>query len=163
VNIWDEDWADPSPGTLRQLSCDPKKLERTLSLIPDRATQEKAATFETQNDVKAYLKTHMSKLEGLRLVRSEYPTLSGPFDFLCRDTKKVPVVVEVAAGLNGDTGEIGDLMKYIGAYGRKSRARRIRGILVAKQFSRDAREAARAKKELALFTCKLIPTFQRMR
>jgi hypothetical protein len=149
------------PGTLRELSCNVKKLERTLGLIPDRATQEKAATFETQNDVKEYLKKHMRKLAGLRLVRSEFPTPRGPFDFLCRDKDNVPVVVEIADGLEGDTTEIGELLKYKGAYSRKARARKVRGILVARQFNRDAREAARATRDVTLYTCELIPTFRR--
>jgi len=75
----------------------------------------------------------------------------------------VPVVVEVADGLKGDTKEIGELLKYKGAYSRKKRAKKVRGILVASQFTKDAREAARTVRDVTLYACKLIPRFQRTR
>lgn len=82
-------------------------------------------------------------LDGLRMVRREYPTDIGPVDLLCRDAEGRAVAVEIKRC--GEIDGVEQLARYIERLDLDGRLRPVRGILAARQIRPQARVLARAR------------------
>ena len=79
-------------------------------------------------------------LDGLRLVRREYPTDIGPVDLLCRDAQGEAVAIEVKR--RGEIDGVEQLTRYLDFLNRDPMLRPVRGIFVAQEIKPQARVLA---------------------
>ena len=79
-------------------------------------------------------------LDGLRLVRREYPTDIGPVDLLCRDAKGEAVAIEVKR--RGEIDGVEQLTRYLEFLNRDPLLRPVRGMFVAQEIRPQARVLA---------------------
>ena len=76
-------------------------------------------------------------LDGLRLVRREYPTDIGPVDLLCRDARGETVAIEVKR--RGEIDGVEQLTRYLEFLNRDPLLRPVRGVFVAQEIRPQAR------------------------
>ena len=81
-----------------------------------------------------------SILDGLRLVRREYPTDIGPVDLLCRDARGETVAIEVKR--RGEIDGVEQLTRYLEFLNRDPLLRPVRGVFVAQEIRPQARVLA---------------------
>ena len=95
------------------------------------------------------VETHLQKLlaadptailDGLRLVRREYPTDIGPVDLLCRDARGETVAIEVKR--RGEIDGVEQLTRYLEFLNRDPLLRPVRGVFVAQEIRPQARVLA---------------------
>ena len=79
-------------------------------------------------------------LNGLRLVRREYPTDIGPVDLLCRDARGETVAIEVKR--RGEIDGVEQLTRYLEFLNRDPLLRPVRGVFVAQEIRPQARVLA---------------------
>ncbi|MBI03631.1 MAG: endonuclease [Acidimicrobiaceae bacterium] len=79
-------------------------------------------------------------LDGLRLVRREYPTDIGPVDLLCRDAQSEAVAIEVKR--RGEIDGVEQLTRYLEFLNRDPLLRPVRGMFVAQEIRPQARVLA---------------------
>ena len=79
-------------------------------------------------------------LDGLRLVRREYPTDIGPVDLLCRDAQGEAVAIEVKR--RGEIDGVEQLTRYLEFLNRDPLLRPVRGVFVAQEIRPQARVLA---------------------
>jgi len=79
-------------------------------------------------------------LDGLRLVRREYPTDIGPVDLLCRDARGETVAIEVKR--RGEIDGVEQLTRYLEFLHRDPLLRPVRGVFVAQEIRPQARVLA---------------------
>ena len=82
-------------------------------------------------------------LEGLTLVRREYPTDIGPVDLLCRDARGGVVAVEIKR--RGEIDGVEQLARYVERLDLDGRLRPVRGLLAAQQIKPQAQVVASAR------------------
>jgi RecB family endonuclease NucS len=82
-------------------------------------------------------------VEGLRLIRREYPTDIGPVDLLCRDATGQVVAVEIKR--RGELDGVEQLSRYLERLDRDGRLRPVRGLLAAQLIKPQARVLAEAR------------------
>ena len=79
-------------------------------------------------------------LDGLRLVRREYPTDIGPVDLLCRNARGETVAIEVKR--RGEIDGVEQLTRYLEFLNRDPLLRPVRGVFVAQEIRPQARVLA---------------------
>ena len=79
-------------------------------------------------------------LDGLRLVRREYPTDIGPVDLLCRGARGETVAIEVKR--RGEIDGVEQLTRYLEFLNRDPLLRPVRGVFVAQEIRPQARVLA---------------------
>ena len=79
-------------------------------------------------------------LDGLRLVRREYPTDIGPVDLLCRDARGETVAIEVKR--RGEIDGVEQLTRYLEFLNRDPLLRPVQGVFVAQEIRPQARVLA---------------------
>ena len=79
-------------------------------------------------------------LDGLRLVRREYPTAIGPVDLLCRDARGETVAIEVKR--RGEIDGVEQLTRYLEFLNRDPLLRPVQGVFVAQEIRPQARVLA---------------------
>ena len=79
-------------------------------------------------------------LDGLRLVRREYPTDIGPVDLLCRNARGETVAIEVKR--RGEIDGVEQLTRYLEFLNRAPLLRPVRGVFVAQEIRPQARVLA---------------------
>ena len=79
-------------------------------------------------------------LDGLRLVRREYPTDIGPVDLLCRDARGETVAIEVKR--RGEIDGVEQLTRYLEFLNRDPLLRPVRGVFAAQEIRPQARVLA---------------------
>ena len=79
-------------------------------------------------------------LDGLRLVRREYPTDIGPVDLLCRGARGETVAIEVKR--RGEIDGVEQLTRYLEFLNRDPLLRPVRGVCVAQEIRPQARVLA---------------------
>lgn len=106
-----------------------------------------------ERDMQAALRRNISQLGGtLSIVDdgSERSVHSGLIDITCIDSvDEALVVVELKAG-KADSRAIGQVLGYMGDLAEEEEGRRVRGILVAHEFDKRSRSAARVVPTLHL-------------
>ena len=79
-------------------------------------------------------------LDGLRLVRREYPTDIGPVDLLCRNARGETLAIEVKR--RGEIDGVEQLTRYLEFLNRDPLLRPVRGVFVAQEIRPQARVLA---------------------
>ena len=79
-------------------------------------------------------------LDGLRLVRREYPTDIGPVDLICRGARGETVAIEVKR--RGEIDGVEQLTRYLEFLNRDPLLRPVRGVFVAQEIRPQARVLA---------------------
>jgi endonuclease len=79
-------------------------------------------------------------VDGLTLVRREFPTAIGPVDLMCRDAAGVAVAVEVKR--RGDIDGVEQLTRYLELLNRDPQLRPVRGIFAAQEIKPQAKVLA---------------------
>ncbi len=82
-------------------------------------------------------------VEGLRLIRREYPTDIGPVDLLCRDAEGRAVAVEIKR--RGEIDGVEQLARYVERLDLDGRLRPVRGLLAAQQIKPQAQVMAASR------------------
>ncbi len=106
----------------------------------DRALQKDGVEAHLQELLAAHPE---ALVEGLRLVRREYPTDIGPVDLLCRDTEGRVVAVEIKR--RGEIDGVEQLSRYLERLDLDGRIRPVRGIFAAQQIKRQAQVLAASR------------------
>lgn len=108
----------------------------------------KKREYRTERDLKAALCKNIERLEvGLKIaddgkerqVRFGGKAEPGRIDITCQDTNGTTVVIELKRGKAG-RGAVGQILSYMGAL--MLTEKRVRGILVAREFSPQGKAAA---------------------
>jgi RecB family endonuclease NucS len=82
-------------------------------------------------------------VDGLRLIRREYPTDIGPVDLLCRDAAGNVVAVEIKR--HGEIDGVEQLARYVERLDLDGRLRPVQGILAAQRIKPQARVLAASR------------------
>ncbi|OQP87178.1 hypothetical protein BTR14_07070 [Rhizobium rhizosphaerae] len=120
------------------------------ALADDLAPERQRLALE--RDMQAALRRNIALLEpGLEIIDdgAERGVPSGFIDILCIDSQKRTVVIELKAGTT-DARVIGQTLGYMGDLLQEEEAAQVRGIIVAHEFDKRTRAAARAVANLAL-------------
>lgn len=113
------------------------KVKKAISSIPSQETVTKALEIHDENEIKEYMEKHMSEVEkGLTLVGREFQTSTGPMDFLARDKDGTSTVIEVK--MKADDHTVTQLRRYMRSHKNDSGKPKVRGIVVAEEFSKTA-------------------------
>lgn len=102
--------------------------------------------------MQAALRQAIERLEaGLEIIDDgiECSVDSGRIDITARDPSGAIVVIELKAGTAGRDA-VGQILSYMGDVSVEEGATRVRGVLVASDFDKRARSAARMAPDLAL-------------
>jgi len=122
----------------------------TLQSIIDELTRQK---LSLERDMQAALRLRIGQLSNtLSIVDdgAERTVDSGFIDITCVDSKDdALVVVELKAG-KADSRAIGQILGYMGDLAEEEEGRVVRGILVAHEFDKRSRSAARVVSTLSL-------------
>ncbi|MGB3279646.1 MAG: endonuclease NucS domain-containing protein [Pseudorhodobacter sp.] len=116
-----------------------------------------------ERDMQAALRRDIASLElGLRIIDEgmERGVASGFIDILCEDDLGVTVVIELKAGTT-DARVIGQVLGYMGDLLEDEPDQRIRGIIVAHDFDKRTRAAAKAVPNLGLASYSIQFSFQK--
>lgn len=81
-----------------------------------------------------------SLLDGMTLVRREYPTAIGPVDLLCRDADGLTIAVEIKR--RGEIDGVEQLTRYLDLLNRDPLLSPVRGIFAAQEIKPQARVLA---------------------
>ncbi|MCK9506479.1 MAG: endonuclease NucS [Porticoccaceae bacterium] len=109
--------------------------------------------FTLERDMQAALRHNISLLDSkLRIIDdgAERAVDSGLIDITCEDSEGI-VVIELKAG-KADSRAIGQILGYMGDLQEEESTKQVRGILIAHDFDRRAKAAARVVPTLKLMT-----------
>ena len=114
-------------------------------VLSDEAHEMGLDTGLQKDGVEAHLQKLLAAdptaiLDGLRLVRREYPTDIGPVDLLCRDARGETVAIEVKR--RGEIDGVEQLTRYLEFLNRDPLLRPVRGVFVAQEIRPQARVLA---------------------
>jgi Holliday junction resolvase-like predicted endonuclease len=145
------------PGALSIREYDIKKLQKILQEIPSEETVSITLEIHSEDEIKDYLEKHPGDVEeGLVLIQREYPTSTGPMDFLTKDKNGVHTVIEVK--MEADDTTVTQIRRYMRAFKREKKVANIRGIIVAEEFNprciEDVAELAQHGFDLRLYKCR---------
>ena len=144
-----------SRGTIKILDYDANvnKLKEALDSISTiEASREKILEVTGEDEIKEYLKRHISDLEeDLKIKKAEYEVSVGNIDILAEDKKGVPVVIELKVQA-GDSA-VGQILGYVQAYEEECKIGNARGIIVAQEFTERCKKAAK-RANIRLYQCR---------
>jgi RecB family endonuclease NucS len=94
--------------------------------------------------------------KGLKLVEREHPTSDGPMDFLAKDSNGNNVVIEVKT--KADDSTVSQLRRYMRSLKRDTKDSKVRGIIVAEEFTKrcldDVAELKEHGIDIGLYKCR---------
>jgi hypothetical protein len=120
--------------------------------VVEEAAEDVGQRIGLERDMQASLRLVIDQLEpGLTIIDggAERSVDSGFIDITAKDASDAVVVIELKAGLAGQRA-VAQLLSYMGDVSAEEEGRKIRGILVASDFDRKAKAAARMVPNLAL-------------
>jgi len=130
----------PGPFTRRALGLDSEE-----AADPGEAAEARGLKFGLERDMQQALRRHIDQLEpGLHIVDEgrERSVESGFIDILAEDEDGSLVVIELKSGEAPDSA-VTQILSYIGSLQAET-SQRVRGVLVAREFSPRIRLAAAA-------------------
>jgi len=129
--------------------------------IPEPEVQSQ--TIGLEKDMQAAIRQNISQIEsGLRITDNgrERSVETGFIDITAEDSDSVPVVIELKTGVAGQRA-VAQILSYIGSVIEEEGTDQVRGILIASEFDRKARAAAKVVPNLTLmryqFSFQFIP------
>lgn len=121
-------------------------LDSPILTLTDGSTEEDLGQrIGLERDMQAALRNGIEQLEeGLSITDegAERSVESGFIDITARDTSGSTVVIELKTGLAGQRA-IAQILSYMGDIANEQEGAKVRGILVASDFDRKAKAAAR--------------------
>lgn len=120
-------------------------------------------TIGLEKDMQAAIRQNISQIEpGLRITDNgrERSVETGFIDITAEDSDSVSVVIELKTGVAGQRA-VAQILSYIGSVMEEEGTDQVRGILIASEFDRKARAAAKVVPNLTLmryqFSFQFIP------
>lgn len=120
-------------------------------------------TIGLEKDMQAAIRQNISQIEtGLRITDNgrERSVETGFIDITAEDSDSTPVVMELKTGVAGQRA-VAQILSYIGSVMEEEGTDLVRGILIASEFDRKARTAAKVVPNLTLmryqFSFQFIP------
>jgi RecB family endonuclease NucS len=116
--------------------------------------------FGLERDLQIALRRNIAQLDPLLTVADggkERTVPSGRIDITARDADGATVVIELKAG-EADRDAVGQILSYMGDL--MTEAERVRGVLVANDFTARAMSAARSARDVTLVRYEFQFTFQ---
>ena len=113
---------------------------------------EVAQTIGLEKDMQAAIRQNISQIEqGLRITDGgrERSVETGFIDITAEDSESIPVVIELKTGVAGQRA-VAQILSYIGSVMEEEGIDNVRGILIASEFDRKARAAAKVVPNLTL-------------
>jgi hypothetical protein len=113
---------------------------------------EVAQTIGLEKDMQAAIRQNINQLEqGLRITDGgrERSVETGFIDITAEDSDSIPVVIELKTGVAGQRA-VAQILSYIGSVMEEEGIDNVRGILIASEFDRKARAAAKVVPNLTL-------------
>lgn len=113
---------------------------------------EVAQTIGLEKDMQAAIRQNIGQIEkGLRITDGgrERSVETGFIDITAEDSDSTPVVIELKTGVAGQRA-IAQILSYIGSVMEEEGVDNVRGILIASEFDRKARAAAKVVPNLTL-------------
>ncbi|MDP3969694.1 MAG: endonuclease NucS [Nocardioides sp.] len=150
-------WMSP-PCTVREGTTDDGHVEWTVTAKSGDSLRilVEEVVHDSQHDLgvdpglqKDGVEKHLQELlaehpgtlvEGLTLVRREFPTAIGPVDLMCRDTAGASVAVEIKR--RGEIDGVEQLTRYLELLNRDPLLAPVRGIFAAQEIKPQARVLA---------------------
>ena len=137
-------------GGFQGCSSEAREFAETVDMPPssEESTQQR---FSLERDMQAALRRNITSLDpALEIVDdgAERAVNSGLIDITCEDSAAI-VVVELKAG-KADSRAIGQILGYMGDLQEDEGGKPVRGILVAHDFDKRAKAAARVVPTLTL-------------
>jgi len=149
------------PGTIhvKEINLTVDELRKQLEGVE---SEELSPAFEIkdEDEIKDYMEAHLGELDpsGMDLIEREHAFSgagSGTVDFLAKDGEGKPTLIEVK--VRAKAKDIGQLLRYRGAYKRETEVKQMRSILVASSFTPGCKDAAlEAEVELVKCTKKFV-------
>lgn len=136
----------------RFLEDDSEIPESEISATEASPEPEAAQTIGLEKDMQAAIRQNISRIEqGLRITDGgrERSVETGFIDITAEDSESVPVVIELKTGVAGQRA-VAQLLSYIGSVMEEDGIDNVRGILIASEFDRKARAAAKVVPNLTL-------------
>ena len=138
----------------RFLEDDSEGSNSEVAEVENIVESETTQTIGLEKDMQAAIRHNISQVEqGLKITDGgrERSVETGFIDITAEDTERVPVVIELKTGVAGQRA-VAQILSYMGSVMDEEDRDDIRGILVASEFDKKARAAA-----------KVIPTLTLMR
>ena len=126
--------------------------ESEISVTETSPEPEAAQTIGLERDMQAAIRQNISRIEqGLRITDGgrERSVETGFIDITAEDSESVPVVIELKTGVAGQHA-VAQILSYIGSVMEEEGIDNVRGILIASEFDRKARAAARVVPNITL-------------
>ncbi|KQT54848.1 hypothetical protein ASG43_04705 [Aureimonas sp. Leaf454] len=120
--------------------------------LPIPEVEQTRQRFALERDMQAELRRSIAKLDASLTIiddGAERSVESGFIDIMCEDEAGDLVVIELKAGA-ADSRAIGQILGYMGDIATEEAGRTVRGILVAHDFDRRVRSAARVIPSITL-------------
>jgi hypothetical protein len=126
--------------------------ESEISVTETSPEPEAAQTIGLEKDMQAAIRQNISRIEqGLRITDGgrERSVETGFIDITAEDSESIPVVIELKTGVAGQRA-VAQILSYIGSVMEEEGIDNVRGILIASEFDRKARAAAKVVPNLTL-------------
>jgi hypothetical protein len=140
----------------RFLEDDSENFEPETTEIENIAESESIQTIGLEKDMQAAIRHNIGQVEqGLKITDGgrERSVETGFIDITAEDAEKTPVVIELKTGVAGQRA-IAQILSYMGSVTEEENRDDIRGILVASEFDKKARAAAKVIPTLTLIRYK---------
>ena len=116
------------------------KIDKSINAISE--TEFKSVLVD-EKILEDFLERHIKELEkGLRLIRRQYPTISGPIDLLATDNKGRMVVIELKKNRVSDK-VIGQVARYV-SFLEREQDKEVRAIIIGKKIDNNIKLAVNA-------------------
>lgn len=116
------------------------KIDKSINAISE--TEFKSVLVD-EKILEDFLERHIKELEkGLRLIRRQYPTISGPIDLLATDNKGRMVVIELKKNRVSDK-VIGQVARYV-SFLEREQGKEVRAIIIGKKIDNNIKLAVNA-------------------
>ena len=126
--------------------------ESEVSATEPTSEPELAQTISLEKDMQAAIRQNIIQIEqGLRITDGgrERSVETGFIDITAEDSESIPVVIELKTGVAGQRA-VAQILSYIGSVMEEEGIDNVRGILIASEFDRKARAAAKVVPNLTL-------------
>lgn len=116
--------------------------EEEVKQFREREEELAGGGFTLEEELKRQIIQNITLLErGLRLKAKEYRTEAGIIDLLAEDSNGETVVIELKAGLAEEKALV-QLLRYMGFIKKSDKSKKVRGMLLAHDFSEEVKIAA---------------------
>lgn len=118
------------------------KIDKSINAISEK---EFKSVLVDEKILEDFLEKHIKELDkGLRLIRRQYPTISGPIDLLATDNRGRIVVIELKKNRVSDK-VIGQVARYV-SFLEREQNKKVRAIIVGKKIDDNIKLAVNVLK-----------------